>query len=286
MICVSTVWAIEPLPAVGLVGIGLLYAAGVHRLRQKGRRWPLLRTLPFFAGLLAVAVATESPLAAQDTRLFSMHVAQHLLLAMAAPPLLCLGAPITLFLQAARRTNQLRLLKVLHSRFVRFVTFPVVSWMLFAGTLFILYFTSLYELSLRNSAFHDLVHVHFVVAGFLFFSPVVAIDPHPWRMPHGLRLLYVGLTLPVHAFLALALLTATSPLAVDWYIATTARNAGQVLRDQKVGAAMMWIAGDLLSISVVGIIATQWAKEDERSAAREDRETDRAAAISTPALDA
>jgi putative membrane protein len=273
--CVSTVWSIEPLPAVGLLGAGLLYAAGIHRLRGKGRHWPLQRTLPFFLGLIAVAIATESPIAAQDTRLFSMHVGQHLLLSMAGPALLCLGAPITLFLQAARRPSQLRLLKVLHSKPVKLITFPIVTWMMFAGTLFVLYFTSLYDLSLRNAAFHELVHVHFSLAGFLFFAPVVAIDPHPWRMPHGLRLLYVGLTLPVHAFLALALLTATSPLGLDWYTTTTGRNIGQILRDQKVGAAVMWIAGDLLAISVVGIIAMQWAKEDERSAVREDRELDR-----------
>lgn len=267
---------LEPVAALGLVAACVIYAAGIHRLALKGRKWPWKRTVPFCAGIVLVAIATESPVAADDTKLFSMHVVQHLILAMAAPICLCLGAPITLWLQAASRPIQTRLLAILHSRIVRFLSFPLVTWFWFVGTLFVLYFTGLYALTMRNAWFHEFIHIHFLLVGFLFFAPVVAIDPHPWRLPHGARLLYVGLTLPAHAFLALALLSATVPLASTWYLATTAHNMGQLLRDQKVGAAVMWIAGDLLAITCVGIVAIQWANEDERVAAREDRFLDNA----------
>ena len=267
----ATTWSVEPLALVGILAGALLYFAAIRRLRQKGRRWPLKRTLPFCAGLAAIAVATQTPLAAEDTRLFSAHVVQHLLLAMVAPALMCLGAPITLVLQGAPRAAQERLLTLLHSRVVRLVTNPLYVWFLFVGTLFVLYFSPLYELSLRNALFHEAVHIHFVVAGFMFFAPIVAIDPHPYRLHHGLRLLYMGLTLPAHAFLALALMSATTPLAVEWYIATTGRDLATVLTDQKLGAGIMWITGDLLSIATVGIVVTQWIRHDERAAGREDR---------------
>lgn len=216
-------------------------------------------------------IATQTVIASNDTQSFSIHVVQHLFLAMAAPPLLCLGAPITLWLQASNRRLTSLLLALLHSRYMRIVSFPVVTWMIFVGTLFILYFSPLYGLTLRNVTFHEIVHVHYILAGFLFFSPVVAIDPYPWRMHYGVRLLYVGLSLPAHAFLALALLSAATPLALDWYLVATDHTANEILRDQKRGAAIMWIASDLLAISVVGIVATQWAKADKRDAKREDR---------------
>lgn len=272
---VGTNWSIEPVALTGLVGSAILYIAAVGRLRQKGRRWPVRRSIAFGAGLLAIFLATHSPLAAQDTRLFSAHVGQHLLLGMTAPPLLCLGAPITLWLQGARRPTQERLLRVLHSPLIRLVTTPIVTWMLFTGTLFILYFSPLYDLSLRNPLAHELMHFHFVVAGFLFFAPIVAIDPHPHRLPHGARLFYMGLTLPAHAFLALALLSAANPLAADWYLTETGRSLDQVLTDQRLGAALMWVSGDLLSIAAVAIVVIQWARDDERSAAREDKFVDR-----------
>lgn len=251
-----------------------MYGFGVQRLGVRGRSWPLYRTICFGAGLALIAVATQSQLATDDTRLFSSHMAQHLLLSLLAPPLLCLGAPITLFLQASRRSWQARALRILHSRVVRVLTFPVTSWLIYTSTLFVLYFTGLYELTLQNRVAHDFMHAHFIAAGFLFFSAIVSIDPHPWRMPHGLRLVYIGLQLPVHAFLALALISAAVPIAGDFYVAETGRNIATVLTDQKRGAAIMWIVGDLLSVCWVGIIVGQWVREDERAAAREDRALD------------
>jgi cytochrome c oxidase assembly factor CtaG len=263
---------IEPIPAAGLLATTLVYVAGMRRLRAKGRSWSWKRWVPYFAGVLCIGIATESPLASLDTKDFAHHVDQHLLLSMAGPALLCMGAPLTLWLQAASRPAQVRLLSILHSRIVRFITFPVVSWCIFVFTLYILYFSPLYELSLRNSVFHDFVHIHFILAGFIFFAPVVAIDPHPHRVPHGARLLYVALTLPAHAFLALALLTASIPLAHGFYLETTGRTLDQILSNQKLGAAIMWVASDMVAIFTVGVVANQWYADDQRVSAREDRE--------------
>lgn len=262
---------LEPIPLFGLALVATSYAWGVYRLALRGRTWSRWRTIPFAAGLLCVFVATQTEIAYRDTESFSLHVVQHLLLAMAAPPLLALGAPITLWLQSAPRRFTTFLLSLLHSRYARVVSFPLVTWLLFVGTLFVLYFSPLYGISLSNRVFHDFVHVHYVLAGFLFFSPVVAIDPYPWRMHHGARLLYVGLTLPAHAFLALALMSSQTPLALDWYLSVTKLDAAALLQNQKLGAAIMWIASDLIAIGIVGIVATLWAKADERDAQREDR---------------
>jgi len=261
------------IPVVFLLGAAALYAGGVRNLALRGRQWSLWRTVPFMAGLAVTGLATQLPLAGSTDNSFTVHVVQHLALSMAAPILMCLGAPLTLLLQSSGRSSQTRLLSVLHSRPVKIITHPVVAWAIFVSSLFILYYSGLYELSLRNHYVHDAVHAHFIGSGFLFFAPVVAIDPHPWRMPHGLRLLYVGLTLPAHAFLALALMSAQTPIAADFY-AALGLDLAEVLRDQKLGAGVMWIAGDLIAIVTVGIVAMQWATQEDRVAGREDRFVD------------
>lgn len=271
---VFDLFSFEFLPATAIAAVAVAYHVGTRRLAARGRSWPWQRSLPFYLGILSLIIATQTWIAAQDTRLFSAHVVQHLLLAMAAPVLMALGAPITLLLQATNRSVQTRVLRILHSQVVRVLSFPGIGWVLFSVTLFALYFTDLYGLSLRNEIFHDFVHLHFFVSGYLFFAPVVAIDPYPWRLPHGLRLLYVGLTLPVHAFLALALMSNVRAIDEAWYVAATGWDAERVLFDQRIGAGIMWVSGDLIAIITVVVIFFQWWKTEERVAGREDKMVD------------
>jgi putative copper resistance protein D len=213
--------------------------------------------------LVVILAATQPPLASQDARLFAVHAAQHLMLSMVAPPLLALGAPITLALQASTRTTQRLLLRVLHSSPVAAVTHPLVGWVLLSGSMFALYLSPLYAYSLRRPVVHDLVHLHFVVAGLLFFWPVVGVDPSRWRLPYGARLLFLMLTVPVHAFLGIALLSGTTPL-----------YRAHSLADQHAGAGIMWAAGELLTLAAAAVVLTQWMGADRREAARADRRAD------------
>jgi cytochrome c oxidase assembly factor CtaG len=209
-------WSLDPLFVVTVVA-GVVYAMGVRRLHERGRRWPPARSAAFAGGLFLIALATQSGLAQYDRTLFSLHVVQHMLLGMVAPLLLVLGAPVTLALQACHRPAQRRLLRTLHSRPLTLLTHPAVVWVLFGGTLVALYFTGLYELSLRNDAVHALVHAHFVVVGFLFMGYVVGIDSFAHGFGYGARLLYVLVLLPFHAFIGVALLGSDRVLASDWY---------------------------------------------------------------------
>lgn len=256
-------WTFDPLPVAGLVVALALYAGGVGRLRRQGRRWPASRTVAFLSGCAVVAVALLSGVAAHEQRLFSVHVVQHLLLGMVAAVLFALSAPVTLALQAGSRTTQRRVLKVLHSRAVSLLTHPVTALVLFGGSLFVLYFSDLYDISLRNQPVHDLVHLHFLLAGLVFFWPVVGLDVMRNRMPHGARLLYVMVAVPFHAFLGIALLTAGTPLF-----------AAHTLSDQRTGAGIIWAVGDLLTLTIGAIVLSQWMAHDERAAAREDRRLD------------
>jgi putative copper resistance protein D len=268
-------WQLDPaLAALVLVGGGL-YLRGVRRLADRGRVWPRSRTAAFLAGLATVLFATQSGLAAYDTVRFSLHTLQHVLLGMAAPLLLALGAPVTLALQASGRAQQRVLLRVVHSRVMAVATHPFVGWALFAGTLFALYFSPLFDLSLRNDQVHVAVHLHFLAVGVLFFWPAVGLDPSRHPLPHPARLLYVLVALPFHAFLGLAVRSSEAhPLGGDVYGAVDGVTRSALLADQRLGAGLLWAVGDLLGLVAAAVVVTQWIAAEERRQAREDRRLD------------
>ncbi|MFN2537394.1 MAG: cytochrome c oxidase assembly protein, partial [Mycobacteriales bacterium] len=97
------------------------------------------------------------------------------------------------------------------------------------------------------------------------FWMVVGVDVMPRRLPYGACLLCVLATVPMHAFLGIALLTANHPLF-----------ATHTLGDQRAGAGILWAVGDLVTLVVGGIVLGQWMSQEERAAAREDRRLDAA----------
>jgi putative copper resistance protein D len=270
--------SVEALPAALIATAAVLYIGGVRRLSRKGRRWSPARSLAFATGVVALVVGTQSGLAAYDNVLFSAHAAQHVMIGVVAPFFLALGAPITLALQASSRTTQVGMLRILHSSVVQTLSHPIVAWSLFALSLFVLYFTPIYEMSLRNGLVHELVHLHFIVAGSVFFWAVIGLDPIGRRIPYGFRLLLVLLTVPLHAFLGLALLSASEPIAADHYASVERPTDVSVLGDQRTGAAVMWGIGDVIGFVAGGVVLAQWMIHDERGARRRDARLDRAEA--------
>jgi len=253
----------DPGLAVALALAAVLYGAGVRRLAARGRRWPSARAASFASGLVAVAVATQSGIGRSDTTSFTAHMTQHVLLGMVAPLLFALSAPVTLALQASARPTQRALLRVVHSPVVAGLTHPAVGWVLFGGTVFVLYFTPLLELSLRNGLVHEAVHVHLLLVGALFLWPLLGLDPVRWRLPYGARLLAVLLAVPFHAFAGLALYSARTSVAPEAYD----------LASQRAAAGVLWVVGELFGLVAGGIVVVQWMRADERAAARADRHT-------------
>ena len=235
------------------------------------------------SGIAALALALLSPVEAYDTVLFSVHVAQHMLLTMVAAPLLALGAPITLALRVAKGPTRRRMVRVLHSPPLRVVGNPLVAWVLFTLTLYGLYFSPLFDLTLRQPLVHDLVHLHFIAVGLLFWWPLVGLDPSRWRLPHIARLLFVFLMVPFHAFLGVAIMNSGRVLAPA--LESFQRSWGPTpLADQQTGGAILWGAGDLIALTAVLGILISWASYEEKVVnVREDRRLARERAAGRPA---
>ncbi len=194
---------------------------------------------------------------------------QHLLLMFVAAPLLVASAPITLALRASSPSWRRRLLAVLHSRPVRALTFPVVTWILFAAVNWGWHFSTLYDQALENDPLHYLQHASFLAVALLFWWPVVGADPSPWRLSHPVRLLYVFLALPQNSFLGVALLSASTVLYPHYV--TNIRTWGPTpLEDQQLGGMLMWVAGDLAFLAGMAVVVVLWMRYEERRTVRID----------------
>jgi putative membrane protein len=276
----------EPLPLALVLVLGGLYLYGTARMRARGDHWSPWRTTSFLAGGLGtVVLATMSGLAAYDTSLFAPHMVQHMLLTMVAPVFLSLGAPVTLALRTLPLGPRRTLLALLHSRFAALLTFPLVGWLLFVASPFVLYFSGWYEATLDNRLLHELLHVHFLAVGSLFFWPLLGVDPVPGRRSYPLRMLLVALTLPFHAFLGVAIMSVTDDgaglLAAEHYLEL--HPLREAVFQQQLGGGLLWASGDAVGLLFLGVLLTQWMRASEREAAREDRRLDRLEPPSVPA---
>jgi len=237
-------------------------------------------------------LATSSGIARYAPIMFSIHMIQHLALMTLAPILLVLGVPITLALRAFRPASEpgmrgpkewLRLL--LHNRVTQVLTSPAVALAFMAVSLFMMYFTGLYELSLRSHAAHLAMLAHLLGAGYLFYWVVIGIDPAPRRAAPPIRLIILLAGMAVHAFFGVILMQSGAPLALDWYRGLGLSWMPDPLADQRTAGGIAWSFGELPSLVVAIALLVQWIRADEREQRRLDRAAERAAKTGDPSQD-
>jgi len=269
-------WHLEPPVAIPLALAALGWLALDRRVRRRhpDRPIPALRSAAFVGGLAAIAIALMSGIERYDTTLFSVHMAQHLLLLLVAPPLIALSAPITQLLRGS--SSELRnraLLPILHSTPVAVLAHPVVAWLTFALVLWVTHFSPLFNLALDDQGAHDVEHAAYLLSGLLFWWPVVGLDPAPRRMSYPARVLYLLLQLPFNSFLGMAILFATSPLYAHY--ATLGSPYGIApLADQELAGGIMWLAGDVAFIGAIFGVIAAWMRHDQRDAPAAERRAD------------
>jgi cytochrome c oxidase assembly factor CtaG len=269
-------WTFDPLPTLGIVAALSWWrwaVRGVNALHPTNPV-PTSRTIAFVAAMVALAFALLSGIERYDTTLFSVHMVQHVLLLLVAPPLIALSAPITLILRLSSPSTRRRwILPVLNSRPIRFLTFPVSAWIIFTAVMWTTHFSPLFDAALEDPLVHDFEHGLFLTSALLFWWPAIGLDPAPWRMSHPARILYVFLQMSQNTFLAVVLINV--PTVLYRHYATLVRPWGpSVLDDQKLAAGIMWLAGDLIFISAIMLLVGGWMRAEDRSTARADRQTE------------
>ncbi len=275
-------WSFDPTIVIPLAVLAIGYVLAVRHVDEAHPTNPVPRARTFFwlLGLATIFVALQSPIERYDTTLFSIHMIQHVLLMLFAAPFLALGAPITLVLRTVRPETRRRVvLPILHSLPVRIITFPVITWVLFAAVMWGTHFSPIFERSLEEPTVHQFEHLLYIVTACLFWWPVVALDPSPWRMREPARILYTFLQMPQNTFLGLAIISAPAPLYSHY--ATLGLDWGPgPLGDQQMAGAVMWVVGDLVFlVAILGIVVGWMRREERESAAADAREDPARAAI-------
>jgi putative copper resistance protein D len=269
-------WHLEPAVALPLLVAAVAWLALVRRVNRLHPETPvaLVRSAAFLGGLAAIAVALMSGIERYDTTLFSVHMVQHLLLLLVAPPLIALAAPITQLLRAASpRVRNRVLLPILHSTAVAVLANPVVTWLAFGLVLWASHFSPLFNIALEDPGAHELEHGVYLGAALLFWWPVVGLDPAPRRLGYAARVLYLLLQLPINSFLGMAILFADDPLYPHY--ATLGSPYGiTAIADQQLAGGLMWLAGDIVFIgAILGVVAA-WMRHEQREAPAAERRAD------------
>ncbi|WP_433222020.1 cytochrome c oxidase assembly protein [Dactylosporangium sp. CS-047395] len=215
---------------------------------------PSRRTLVFLAGCTLVVAGLDpavSPWPAGDLR---THMLQHLLTGMLGPLALVLGAPVTLLLRTLPRRGARSLGRMLRAGPVRAVADPWVALALSTGGLVVLYCTPLYAAAAADPGLHGLLHVHFLLSGYLFAWVVAGPDPGPHRPPVPMRLVVLGVAVAVHASLAQLMYAG---ILVDLPVPDAERRGA---------AELMYYAGDIAELLVAGALVASWRPVPRRAA--------------------
>jgi putative membrane protein len=242
--------------------LGFLYARGWWRLHRRApERFYSSQLIAFFAGLITVVFALCSPLHAYAGCLLTVHMIQHLLLMMVAPPLIMYGAPYLPLLSGLPRDLLINgvgpvLSSPLLRRVARFVSHPLFCWSAFISINIGWHLPVMYELALRSEFWHEVEHVSFLSGALLFWWPI--IQPFPWvaRTPRWILLPYLFLADFQNTALS-AFLTFYERIVYPTYAVIPRISSLTPLEDQAAAGAIMWVAGSLFFLVPVGLITIE-----------------------------
>jgi putative copper resistance protein D len=283
-------WHPQPVPVLPLLGAALLvaYLVGVALLARRGDRWPVGRVLWWIAGVLTIELVTATGFDGYGMELFSVHMLQHMVIGMLTPILLTLGAPMTLLLRVlparhrSRRSARGVLLAIIHSRPVQVIANPAVTVLLFLASLYGLYFTPLFDALMSTMWGHNLMLIHFLAIGMLYFWGVLGVDPSPRRgggfmgafSRPVVRLSELAATVPFHAFFGVIIMMA-SGLIVRFYAHPPAGWHVSPQADQQAAGGIAWGFTELPTLLVLGVLFLQWQRSDTRRSRTADRKAER-----------
>jgi cytochrome c oxidase assembly factor CtaG len=240
------------------------------------RRWPAWRTALFFLGLLALLSALAGPLDDLAAQLFSVHMVQHMALTVAAAPLLMVGAPIRPCLHGLPVAVRRRVVRpVARAHWPRaalaFARHPLVAGALYVGGLYAWHLPSLYDAAVADVRVHVLEHAWFFAAALVFWS--VVIDPEPFgaTLGYAARLPYLLVAGAAQNTILGGLLSFSTRLLYTPYATGPQRFGLDPVTDQRVGGAVMWVAGDLIFLTAASVSFFLWLEQEEAQQRRREQ---------------
>lgn len=217
------------------------------------------RLAAFLSSMFLLWVAIGSPLSAFDDASLTVHMIQHILLMMVIPPLVLLGAPALPLLHGLPQS----FVRVVLGPFLRwspvqslgkFLTHPLVCWILPAIALLAWHVPAAFELALRSDFWHEVEHVCFLSTSILFWWPVILPFPTEARWPRWSIPLYLFLGMFPGSALG-AFLLFCDRVVYPSYLEAPALFSITALSDQIIAGALMWVVG-LFVCAIPAVIIT------------------------------
>src|SRR5262245_57566303 len=215
-------WPFDPWLLVALGISAGIYLRGWLALRRRdAERWRLTQPMMFGGGLAAIFLALASPIEPFSAFFLQVHMTQHLLLMMIAPPLLWLGDPLLpVLLGLPRVIRRYWAAPCIRSpslrRLLERLSHPITAWLLYVGATWLWHVPAFYDTTLRSSGWHYAQHATFLATALLFWYPVVRPYPSGPRWSRWLLVPYLILADVQNTVLA-ALLTFSDRVLYSYY---------------------------------------------------------------------
>jgi cytochrome c oxidase assembly factor CtaG len=243
-------WHGDPLALLLLLGAVTSYGLVLYVRRQRhGAPVPVWRALAYAGGLASLGMALFGPPHALNGVLFSAHMAQHLLLTLAAPLLLVLGRPLPLLLAALPVSLSRACFRPLRHPIAQTALgaalHPLAVVLLVNGVLLAWHVPTLYVAAVGRNEVHLLEHVTLFSTALLFWWFVLASPPQLRRPSTSTALLVVFVTWMVSDLLGAAL-TLAHDVFYPVYLNVSQPIDFAALEDQHRGGLLMWAGGGIL----------------------------------------
>ena len=267
-------FTVHPSTVIGIVALAALYewaARGARRVAGEGRRSvdarlsatpsilarrppPAARRPLFYAALALLFLALNGWLHdLSDTYLFSAHMVQHLLLALAVAPLMIMGTPGWML----RPALDIRGIRPV----ARWITRPRQAFAIFNIVVAAWHLPPLYNLAMAHHSVHIMQHVMFLVASVLMWWPVLGPLPELPRLSYPGQMLYLFLmTIPM-SIVSVAIAYADRLLYPAYASAPRLWGLTPMI-DQMLGGLIMWIPGGLYFFAIISVVFFRWQQRE------------------------
>jgi putative membrane protein len=256
-------WTFDPWVTVPLLVGAAVYGLGFARLwRRSGRGRPTLRREAWLFGLgwLTLAAALTTPLHEAGKGSFTMHMIEHEIIMLGATLLIVAGRPGPVLLWGLPGPLRSAAAGVSRWPLWRLLTDPIVATLVQALAIWAWHAPGLFDLALRNEAWHVLQHLTFVCTALLFWSAMLF-----GRGGYGVAALCLFLTSMIGGLLGALMALSKSP----WYEGYTALGLTpdglSPTADQQLAGLIMWIPGGSFHLAAAVWLMWKWLKASEVS---------------------